>query len=170
MIHYNPETGWLYWKIRDSNRRGDGAFNTRHAGRRAFTADSGHGYCVGNILNRKCYAHHIAFVIETGEWPDGEVDHIDGNRSNNRFSNLRVVSHGVNAKNSALRSHNTSGAHGVDFHRQTGKWRARIAVDGCERSLGLYSDKSDAIAARKAAEMIYGYHPNHGRNVAQLAK
>lgn len=92
----------------------------------------------------------------TGEDPN-EVDHIDGNRSNNKWSNLRNGTRSDNLRNIALKRNNTSGHHGVHFSKQRQQWTVTIGV-------GSFDSKEEAIAARKRAEEMLGYHPNHGRD------
>ncbi len=75
------------------------------------------------------------------------VDHINGDPLDCRKSNLRKTTHSVNSHNRAQQTNNTSGIVGVYFHKQSGKWRARIRLNGKHVSLGLYAHKSDAIAA-----------------------
>ena len=81
-----------------------------------------------------------------------------------RSANLRDVTNAENARNMAMSSLNSSGVSGVYLHRQTGKWCAQIRAFGKTIGLGLFSDKADAIIARKAAERVLNYHPNHGRS------
>jgi hypothetical protein len=91
------------------------------------------------------------------------IDHIDGNRANNRLQNLRSVTKSENGRNTKIRADNTSGAHGVFWDRDLGKWRSRVKVDGRDVYLGAFEKLDDAIASRRAAEPKHGYHPNHGR-------
>ena len=83
-----------------------------------------------------------------------EVDHIDGNTSNNRKSNLRVVSHLENMQNKKIYKNNTSGTTGVSQLRN-GKWKARIMVNGNEMWLGTFETKEEAVYVRHAAEEKY---------------
>ena len=92
-----------------------------------------------------------------------EIDHIDGVRHNNEVENLRLVSSSENSKNTSKRADNTSGSVGVYLTRAK-KWAAQIGVSKNVIPLGTFADKDDAIAARKAAEVKYGFHQNHGRS------
>ena len=114
--------------------------------------------CTGKWI----FAHHVAFVLTYGRYPDGDIDHINGIGTDNRLTNLREVSHAENMRNQRRSSANTSGCMGVDFHNVANKWRARIIVDKKEMHLGVFDTKTEAVAARKAAELHYGFHPNHG--------
>jgi hypothetical protein len=91
------------------------------------------------------------------------IDHINGDRSDNRITNLRSVSHSGNTKNAKRRGDNLSGMTGVSFFRPKGTWRARINHNGETILLGYFRTYEEAVAARKAAEKIYEYHENHGR-------
>jgi hypothetical protein len=84
-----------------------------------------------------------------------EIDHIDGDRSNNKWSNLKNGTKTNNLRNLALRRDNTSGHHGVTFSKRQQKWVAQIII-------GSFDSKEEAIAARKKYEALLGYHPNHG--------
>ena len=99
-----------------------------------------------------------------GQWPAGQIDHIDGCRKNNRISNLRDVRHQDNGKNTKLPSTNTSGRIGVSWHKAAKKWGVSIKADDRPIHLGLFVSFEEACAARKAAEEKYGFHPNHGRS------
>jgi hypothetical protein len=93
-----------------------------------------------------------------GEFPEDQVDHIDGNGLNNIWTNLRPVTCGENQKNRRKYARNTSGTTGVYWYKQARKWRSLIH----NKHLGLFHNKEDAIAARKAAEVFYNFHENHG--------
>jgi len=95
-------------------------------------------------------AHRLAWALHNGEWPSKQIDHIDGDRANNRISNLREATQSQQIMNSKLRSDNTSGIKGVQ-QRKYG-WTAYIAVDGKSTYLGHFDTKAKAIAARAEAE------------------
>jgi HNH endonuclease/AP2 domain len=99
----------------------------------------------------------------TGHLPTLEIDHINGDRDDNRWINLRQVTASVNMKNLPLPRTNKSGTPGVIWHKRDEKWQASIKVDRRTVHLGYFESKQDAIAARKVAERQYGFHPNHGR-------
>jgi hypothetical protein len=166
LLRYEPETGKLYWLARSrdmfATKRAFSTWNARYAGTEAITADNGVGYKVGSIQNRHFLAHRIAWAIVHGEWPN-VIDHINGNPSDNRLTNLRSVDWTENSCNSRVSSRNTSGHTGVVWSNASGKWAAQITVRGSNKFIGVFSDKNDAVAARKAAERELGFHPNHGR-------
>jgi hypothetical protein len=114
--------------------------------------------------------HRIIWKIATGEDPD-YVDHIDGNRLNNALNNLRSIPRAENYKNLPKPSDNTSGVIGVAWITRLSKWRASIGVLIAGRTktiyLGVFDSFEDAVAARKAAEIKYGFHKNHGREAVQ---
>jgi hypothetical protein len=97
------------------------------------------------------------------EWPDGQVDHVNGVTSDNRIANLRVVTHSENQRNCKRRSDNRSNCTGVNWSEGHGKWHARIGQDGKQTHLGLFSSKFDAVLARLLAAEALGYSVRHGR-------
>ena len=112
----------------------------------------------------RVFAHRIAWVLYHGEDPGHQqVDHINGDRLDNRVSNLRLVDDGENKKNAAMRSDNKSGCTGVSWCSRTNKWSAAICHNRKSIFLGRFTNKSDAIKARRDANVEYGFHPNHGR-------
>lgn len=121
------------------------------------------GYEVISIDGGTLKAHHAAFILIAGEKPN-EVDHENGIRSDNRWLNIRSVTRLENTKNRKLRSDNPSGYAGVAYRNDTKKWRARINHEGKRIALGNFSTMEEAILARKEAEIMYGYHENHGRD------
>ena len=99
-----------------------------------------------------------------GYWPNNEIDHIDGDRLNNRIDNLRDVKKSINMKNKAVYSKNKSGISGVSFRKERNKWEVKISNNGKETYLGYYDNFADAILIRKQAELECDYHNNHGRS------
>ena len=109
-------------------------------------------------------AHRVAWLLYYGVDPgDLEIDHIDQDPSNNRISNLRVVNHKDNSMNQGKSKNNTSGITGVCWHKVACKWRVYISNHGEPQYLGIFTDKFEAICARKSAENRLGYHENHGK-------
>lgn len=170
VVRYEPETGVFYWLPRPVSMFASCVnpevaakrWNARHAGKRALNTDHGNGYLSGFIWRRKVYAHRAAWECMIGEKPDC-IDHIDGNRRNNSWGNLRSVKKSENAKNSARPSHNTSGFVGVSKIKGCDKWEAYIGDRDGRKRLGRYNCITAAAMARKAAEKRLGYHENHGR-------
>jgi hypothetical protein len=164
LVNYDPESGALYWERRPRNMfssdRAHNAWNARYAGQRAGCTH-GDDYTRIAFAGRLHMAHRVAWAAHHGEWPQGEIDHINGIKSDNRLSNLRVVSKTLNQRNTRSRRNNSSGAQGVRC--RNGRWTAQIANNGKQLHLGSFDDAQAEIAARKAAEARLGYHPNHGR-------
>lgn len=156
LFSYNPNTGDLRWRISRSNRALVGAI----AGSLG-TQKSGY-QCIGiKVNNRRYLAHRLIWLMQTGVWPD-EIDHINHNASDNRWQNLRAANHSMNGKNQSLYSTNISGHVGIYRNKKNDKWKVQIRVQGKLHYLGRFVNFDDAVAARKAAERKYGFHPNHG--------
>ena len=149
----------LIWKV---SRRG-----TARAGSAAgtvWTDRTGCQYLHVMVDGRRYPAHRLIWLLHYGEWPKNQLDHGDGNGLNNRIENLRDVSQAENLKNQRRQSNNTSGICGVYWKKQAQKWRVQIRVHGKNIHLGYFTNKSEALAARKAAEQKYNFHENHGRS------
>ncbi len=129
-----------------------------------------HGYTVMSVDMRQYKAHRLAWLYMYGELPKRSLDHINHNRADNRIINLREATHEDNAKNSNLSEANTSGYTGVSFLKRTKRWRARIFNKGIDIHLGYFSTKEDAISARKAADVKYGFHENHGKEIYSISQ
>ena len=173
LLRYEPETGKLFWKEREprfcvtSDPRGPEwvakRWNKRLSGKEALTAKN-NGYRVGPILGRMVPAHRVAWALHCGEWPTGQIDHINGIRDDNRIANLRDVSAAENGRNQKAPHDNTSGVIGVGWDQARGKWKASINTRGRTHHLGRFNDFESAVKARTEAERRYGFHPNHGRS------
>lgn len=165
LLRYDPDTGKLFWRERPLGAfvslRGFKTWNARYAGKEAFTACDGYGYLCGAVNYIVIKAHRVIWAMQMGEWPN-HVDHINGIRSDNRFSNLRSVTRQENQRNHKRHKTNSSGHMGVCWHQKAGKWCAYIDA-GKRLHLGLFDDLAEAIAERKAAEIRHGFHANHGR-------
>ena len=165
--NYNSNDVIFTWKFRDGDEfgnlsHGDKIFNGRYAGKEAGSKDSD-GYVVINIDGKRIYAHRIAYLFITGNWPEKDIDHINGIRDDNRWENLRVVNCQENSKNQKIRKNNTSGVTGVSWYKNYQKWLVRIHDhNGRSIKLGYFEDFFEAVCRRKSAELDYGYHENHG--------
>ena len=163
---YDPETGVLTWKERPSEHfKNDGAhrrFTSSRAGRPAGSLNRT-GYLGVGLDATTHQAHRIAWAIYYGAWPEQQLDHINLIRIDNRIANLRDVSQATNRLRQVRRSNNLSGHTGVFLNSKSGKWRAYIRVNGKGHHLGMFADISDAVAARKAASLRFGFSENHGR-------
>ena len=157
LLTYNASTGELLWLP-----RGDAWWDVRYGNKPAFAADDGRGYRTGTLSKRKLFAHRVIWALVHGEWPAADVDHINGDRSDNRLANLRVVLHVVNTRNQRPRVNNTSGITGVTWDKAKKKWAAQISVYGRNKLIGRFDNIEDAAQARRAAQRKYGFHENHG--------
>lgn len=167
LLRYEPETGKLFWLPRGAGMfpkpESAKGWNARFAGAEAFATDNGEGYMAGRINGKSLKAHRVVWALVHGEWPSGEIDHINGNPSDNRISNLRDVDRTENVRNSKRGKNNTSGVNGVGFDKRRSQWIAHICHKAKRIHIGSFLTKDAALAARKAAEADLGYHPNHGR-------
>jgi hypothetical protein len=164
LLHYDPETGVFTWRQRSrvwfSSDRARDAWNTRHTDKEAGSFDK-NGYRRIQLCDREYAAHRLAWLYMTGEWPAGKIDHKNLVHDDNRWENLREATDAQNCCNTGRSCRNTSGAKGVCWHRGTGKWSTRIAVNGRRVSLGYFADINDAAAAYAAASEKY--HGEFGR-------
>ena len=154
LLTYDPNTGNFYWK----NPK-----KPSMIGKLYGTLDNRKGYLIGKLLGKGYRLHRLAWLYMTGAFPAEQIDHINGIPSDNRWDNLRAVSNAVNQKNISRRVDNTSGVTGVNWEKSANKWKAQIQVDGIKIYLGKFKKFSDAVDARKNAEVLYGFHKNHGR-------
>lgn len=93
-----------------------------------------------------------------------QVDHINGDRLDNRKANLRICTHAENGRNRGAPRNNTSGFKGVHFHKQCRKWQAQIKIDGQKKHLGLFDSAEEAHAAYcLAADLLHGTFARYGR-------
>ena len=107
--------------------------------------------------------HRMAWTLHNKCKPSGFIDHINHDKSDNRIENLREVTKVQNNRNKSMCKLNTSGNTGVSWHKRDNIWEARIKVDYKQVYLGRFNSKEDAIKAREDAEVLYGFHANHGK-------
>lgn len=119
------------------------------------------GYLRIRVDGVRYLAHRLAWLYMNGEFPDGEVDHINHLRNDNRICNLRDVTRQENSRNMVIPKNNTSGCIGVIWRKNRKRWTAEIKVSGKSIKIGMYKNIADAVFARKAAEVKYGFHKNH---------
>lgn len=150
-LHYCPDTGEFRWIIR----------NGRNCGKDRAGGLNGYGYIKIGIDGTQYSAHHLAWYLHHGEWPQGEIDHINGDRADNRISNLRVVSHRQNQRNRGVQCNNRLGLRGV-VARTTKDGRVRFSARLWKdrkryTALGTYATAEEASAAVEAARLAaYG--------------
>ena len=116
-----------------------------------------HGYIKIHFQKKLHYAHRLAWLYFYGEIPNKEVDHINGNRTDNRIANLRLASRSENAQNMKAHSDNASKQKGVCFYK--GKWLAQICVQNQRKTIGAFSSKHEAADAyKKAAQTMHTHN------------
>lgn len=124
------------------------------------------GYIRIRINGVKYKAHRLAWFCYHGQWPDGDIDHINGVRHDNRIANLRVVTNKQNHENRlAANRNNSTGLRGVSLHKKTGKYKAHIRHNGVLYYLGLYATPELALAVREQQERaLFSHSPLHKEN------
>lgn len=151
---YNKKTGSLTFRETRSNNAKKGQI--------AGSIDS-KGYRFVR-LNKIAYRiHRIIWKMNYGSDPINTIDHINGDKLDNRLINLRDVTHQNNIKNCKKRTDNTSGVTGVSFNKKLNKWTAYFTIKGKLITIGYFVDKKEAIKARLKIAAENGFHTNHGR-------
>jgi len=141
LLTYDPETGSFFWKVRRGHMRpGDQAGNIDSIG---YVRLRLHG-----VLH---HAHRLAWLIFYGEWPGREIDHVNGDRADNRIANLREANRSQQGQNKAMQRNNSSGFKGVCWFKPRGRWKAEICVLGERKHLGYFDDPQLASLAYQAA-------------------
>jgi len=143
LLDYDPATGRFTRKVRTSNRI--------NVGDEAGTIHDKHGYIAISVDDVIYLAHHLAWLYVHGYLPDA-LDHKNREPSDNRIDNLRECDQAKNMQNISLRSDNKTGFAGVDFHKNSGKFRSRIKVDGKTKCLGHFDTAEKASEAYLAAK------------------
>jgi len=169
MLIYESATGTLRWKKRPEVHFATSShcksWNRRFAGVIAGTRRNGAGKVYIQIgIGRQFFpAHRLAWLLQHDSFDESlEIDHINGDGTDNRLANLRLVSHQDNQKNLARRADNLSGVTGVNWDHAKGKWLVRGHVSGKQRNLGRFDDFEAAVAARRRHERENRYHELHG--------
>ncbi len=177
LLRCDAETGKLYWRPRTLDMFGHckwperqcASWNGRLANKEALSVLF-EGYKVGAIFDRNLRAHRVIWAMVHGAWPADQIDHINHDRSDNRIENLRCVTRSENMKNFSKSKANTSGVTGVywnkgneNWNKGNENWNVSITINGKSKHIGCFTDKADAIVARKAAEIEHGFHKNHGK-------
>lgn len=170
LLIYDRETGEVTWAADADeslfkSKRSYGVWFAKCAGKPAgFVVRNERGYrrMVICIQGKRCYLHKIIWLHVTGRLPDGEIDHIDRDATNNKWANLREGTHGDNTKNRSLASNNVSGHSGVSWSNSKQRWVARVKVDGRPRNR-FFREKEDAIAQAKEWYRSLGFSHGHGK-------
>ena len=141
VLDYNPETGIFYWKF--GNKRNTKANQI---------AGSIHpeGYRFIWIKDKHHRAHRLAWLYVFNEFPILQIDHINGNKDDNRIVNLRQATHSENQQN----KHSSKG---YSWHKRKQRWEAYIRISGKKLTLGYFENENDAKLARATAKQEH--HP-----------
>ena len=151
--------------------RKEGTFNIKIHKTKIAGWDHISGYRYMNIQGKTYTEHRMIYVWHNGKIPEGYVvDHINNIRNDNRIENLQLLKRKQNNRKTVLYSNNKSGTMGVRYHKRDKIWYADIRVDGKSIHLGNFKKKPEAIKARKEAEKIYNFHPNHGLTLEEMQK
>jgi len=148
---FEYQAGLLYWRIKPSPRINIGA--------QAGCVDK-NGYRIIRINKQNYKAHRIIFFMFNGYWPE-MVDHINGNKDDNRIENLRAADQHTNQYNRGIPKNNSSGVRGVYWNKSANKWQAYCWVDGVNHHIGVYTDLNEAKLARENFTKIH--HKNYAR-------
>jgi hypothetical protein len=151
LLHYNEATGIFTWRVKGSSRS--------PAGSTAGTKNT-LGYVVFKIAGTLFYAHRLAWLYMTGEWPTKGIDHKNGIRGDNRFSNLREADQSQNSENLPMKRKNSEYPIGVGFQKKLNKFRARITKNQKNYTLGFFDSPEAAHKAYlEAKKVIHTFNP-----------
>ncbi|MGY5368299.1 HNH endonuclease [Enterobacter oligotrophicus] len=155
---YDKKTGNLYWKARPRHHfksdRSMNAINGKMAGKLAQSSLNGRYYMVSvNFKFHLC--HRVVWFLHHGEWPVSDIDHINGNKLDNRIENLRETSRSQNMSNVGMQKNNSSGFIGVFWASRERKWRAVVAHNKKNINLGSYDCPIEAAMAYNEGALKY---------------
>ncbi|EBR8428419.1 HNH endonuclease [Salmonella enterica] len=164
---YDPDSGLFTWKERPkshfSSVKACNQSNSHFAGKIAGSKDPKHGYLRIKLCGKNHKAHRLAWLFMHGCWPEGEIDHVNGIRDDNRMENLRDVSHKLNMRNRATPITNRHGLPGVSYRNRKKPWFAQIMNnDGRNEYLGSFKTPEEASCAYLLRARELGYHEQHG--------
>mgnify|MGYP001616455838 FL=1 len=154
LCHYDYETG-VFWKLPATTARLNCAAMCRKLGCLNITS----GYVVVGVNKEQFYAHRLAWLYMTGEWPKDQIDHKNGNRADNKFDNLRDATDGQNKQNrQRAQVDNKCGFLGVHWNKQANKWQSELKTAGKKMYLGQFSNPEYASDAYlKAKRLKHSY-------------
>lgn len=159
LLRYDPDTGKLFWKCRPremfASERLYRSWNSRRKDAEAMTHVNTNGYKVGIVLKKGCKAHRAAWALHYGEWPSLDLDHINGDKTDNRISNLREATLSENKRNTKMYRNNKCGFKGVHWSKSSAAWSSRIGYKGVQIALGKFETPEAAHAAYCEAAKIY---------------
>ena len=161
VIDADFDSGKLFWLPRPrwafASQKTYSIFMAKYCGKEALTATTDNGYKVGDICGERVRAHRVVWALAHGHWPQGDVDHIDGDRANNKLSNLREATRSENLFNKGPQSKNLTGYKGVVFDKRRGTYGASIGARGKVHYLGKFRTAEEAaIAYDEAAISLHG--------------
>lgn len=163
-LDYDPDTGFFTWKHAPNAWKG---WNEKFAGKRAGCFSR--GYWLIRLEGRIYRASRLAWFYVMGQWPQTQIDHVNGDSLDDRFSNLRDASPSENTCNRKLQSNNTSGFKGVYWLKANKKWRVRVGVGGKDHHIGLFDDQlSAALAYDRAAKELQGEYAKTNKTLGRL--
>lgn len=152
-------SGILIW--RDALKR-KGFKKTMEAGKPAFTTMEKKGYFLGRLCGEHIKAHRAIWAWHNGEWPEDQIDHINGDPRDNRIENLRQTTNSDNCKNRNVSLANTSGWTGVTFNKRQGLWAAKFSKNYQDFFVGYFSCPTSAHFAIYKARESAGFDLAHG--------
>lgn len=148
LLTYDPEAGKLFWKPRPVEmfpaEMYAKTWNTKNAGKEAFTANNGFGYRVGSLAGLTLRAHRVIWAMVYGAWPDDEIDHENCDPSDNRIGNLRPSTSQQNKWNQRLKRTNSCGLKGASWSKKERVWVAQIHRGGKQTRIGTYNTAIEA--------------------------
>lgn len=181
LLDYNPSTGIFIWKMRTADMFSDGntsaekncsSWNKKYAGKEpALPKRRGYPRIAVGLARKSgkakfVSAHRVVWLIIHGRLPINQIDHINGDRTDNRFCNLREATNSENAQNRKLSIMNSSGYTGVSWHKRKSKWVARVGINYRRMSLGNYDTPEEAYAAYLSAKKkLHSFQPEPRKNI-----
>jgi hypothetical protein len=140
------------------------SWTSRCADKKLRIKQQSNGYHGIRIDGALILIHRAVWVLHYGEWPKGEIDHINGDKFDNRIENLRDGDKAANMRNQKLRSDSTSGFPGVHFckAKTCRPWAARVGINGTWKTLGYFATREEAIACRRREQGRFGFTERHG--------
>lgn len=150
VISYDPATGLFFNKVQRGQRGiiGEKTGIVHHT-----------GYIYISIDGKSYSAHRLAWLYMTGNFPVACIDHMNGKRNDNRWSNIREATKKQNNENIPLRSDNKSGHRGIYWFKQTNRWRASVRHNGVRIGVGYFKNLEDAVkAVKEMRDELYTHH------------
>lgn len=161
LLSYDEKTGRLYWRERPQrffqSARCANVWNAKYSGKEAFTTTSPNGYKQGAICGKNFFAHRVIWCLKTGSWPSFDIDHINRDRCDNRWCNLREATRSENMRNALSRAGASSRFLGVSWASDRQKWVANITQNRRAKHLGYFDqEERAALAYDAAAKAMHG--------------